>query len=301
VRSPAFGLIPDLAQSFGEHVSLEIFRRICLVRYFELGIIKAVKNKLIPYPVYLSSGQESIPAALSIVVPDYMIFAQHRCHGVYLALGGNPEKLRDEILGLPTGTSGGRGGSNCIQCHENNITMFGHHGLIGENVPLGVGAALGSGKPVLCLFGDGAAEEDYVFAAMGFAVTYKLPVLFVCEDNNLSILTPVETRRTWSITEVAKSFGMPALDITDDPWTIIYRTRELTKNLPAFLNCYTCRAYWHAGVGKDDPAEWDRFNLVREELQRLGSAKEMLKIEAEMRTSMEELWDLKQLQILLGK
>jgi len=273
----------------------------CLIRYFEAGAINAVQAGFIPYPIYLSSGQESIPAALSVAIPDYLIFAQHRCHGIYLALGGNPKKLRDELLALPGGTSGGRAGSNCIQCYENNINMFGHHGLIGENVPLGVGAALGSGKSTVCLFGDGAAEEDYVFAAMGFAVTHKLPVLFVCEDNNLSILTTVETRRSWSIADVAKSLGMPALDITDDPWTVLQQVRELTKDLPAFLNCFTCRAYWHAGVGVDGPPEWDRFDLVREELERLRITEEIEEIEAEVQKSMGELWELKRLQKLLGK
>lgn len=301
MRTPTFGMIPNLAQSFSHDVLLNIFRRMCLVRYFELGVISAVNDGFIPYPIYLSLGQESISAALSIVIPDYMIFAQHRCHAAYLAFGGNPEKLRDELLGLPSGTSGGRAGSNLIQCHENGITMFGHHGLIGENVPLAVGAALGSGKPTVCLFGDGAAEEDYVFAAMGFAVTHKLPVLFVCEDNNLSILTPISVRRSWSITNVAKALGMPALDIADDPWTIVHRTRELTKELPAFLNIFTCRARWHVGVGTDGPPEWDRFNLVKEELKKLGLADKMSKIETDVQESMEELWDARQLQTLLGK
>ena len=301
MRSSTFGMIPNLAQSLSHDVLVDIFRRMCVIRYFESGVVNAVEKGFIPYPIYLSSGQEAIPAALSIAIPDYMIFAQHRCHGIYLALGGNPEKLRDELLGLPSGTSGGRAGSNCIQCYENGITMFGHHGLIGENVPLGVGAALGSGKSTVCLFGDGAADEDYVFAAMGFAVTHKLPVLFVCEDNNLSILTPVQTRRSWSITHVAKSLGISALDITDDPWTIVHRTRELAKDLPAFLNCFTCRAYWHAGVGTDGPPEWDRFDLVKEELKKSGITKEISKIETEVQGSMEKLWDLRQLQILLGK
>ena len=301
MRSPNSGIIPNLSQSFSQDISLEIFRRMCLVRYFESGVIDAVKGGFISYPIYLSSGQESIPTALSISIPDYMIFAQHRCHGIYLAFGGNPEKLRDELLGLPSGTSAGRAGSNCIQCHENNITMFGHHGLIGENVPLGVGAALGIGRPTVCTFGDGAAEEDYVFAAMGFAVTHRLPVLFVCEDNNLSILTPVQARRSWSITNVSESLGMSALDITDDPWTIVSQVQELTKNLPAFLNCFTCRAYWHVGVGIDGPPEWDRFSLVKEELRKLGLTEKISKIENEVQKSMEELWDLRQLQTLSGR
>ncbi len=230
-----------------------------------------------------------------------MIFTQHRCHGTYLSYGGDPVKLRDELIGLPSGTSGGRAGSNCIQCHENGINMFGHHGLIGENVPLGVGAALGSRNPVVCFFGDGAAEEDYVFAAMGFAATHKLPVLFVCEDNNLSILTPVEVRRSWNITEIAQSFGMQAEDISDDPWTIYAKIIELKNKLPAFINIRTCRQYWHVGSGVDGSPEWDRFSLVKEELKSQGFEGEAESIEKNIKEQMRTLWDPEQLLKLLKR
>jgi len=123
-----------------------MFDRMSLARYFELGLMDAIQRKETNYLAYLSSGQEAVAAALSCEVRDYMVFAQHRAHDIYLAFGGRPEALRDELLGLPAGTSGGRAGSNCIQCHEGGLTMFGHHGLIGENVPQGVGAALASGN-----------------------------------------------------------------------------------------------------------------------------------------------------------
>ena len=297
MRSANYGLIPHLAVSFDRSDSLIIFSRMSMVRYFELEVIKAFKDGRVTYPVYLSLGQEAVSAAMSLVVRDYQIFTQHRCHAVYLAFGGFPEKLRDELLGLPTGTSGGRAGSNCIQCHENNLTMFGHHGLVGENVPLAVGAALGNRRPTACFFGDGAAEEDYVFSAMGFAVTHQLPVLFVCEDNNLSILTPVTVRRSWSLTAVAQALGMPALDIADDPWTIIHHTRNLTNHLPAFLNIFVCRANWHVGVGSDGPPEWDRFALVKEQLYKLGLSEEMQAIELQVRGNMERLWQKEPLPI----
>lgn len=301
LRSVNCGIISDISSRFNSEISLEIFRRMCRVRYFETGVVEAVKEGFLTYPVYLSLGQEVISAAMSLVIPKFQIFAQHRCHATYLSFGGNPLKLRDELLGLPTGTSGGRSGSNCIQCHENGITMWGHHGLIGENVPQAVGAALGSGRSTVCFFGDGAAEEDYVFAAMGFAVTHKLPVMFVCEDNNLSILTTVETRRSWSITNVARGLGMPAMDIADDPWTIFMRTKELKNNLPCFLNIYVCRAHWHVGVGTDGPPEWDRFSMVKDEMKKQGLWDEAQQIEMETQSSMERLWDKRQLQILLGK
>lgn len=301
MRSSTFGIIPNIAQSLKSDILFEIFSRMCMVNYFELGAIAAAKEKFLNKFLYLSSGQESIPAAMSLLLSDFTIFAQHRCHAAYLSFGGDPLKLRDELLGLTTGTSRGRAGSNCIQCHQNNIEMYGHHGLIGENVPLGVGAALGSRKPVVCFFGDGAAEEDYVFAAMGFAVTHKLPVLFVCEDNNLSILTTVEVRRSWSITEVAKALGMTGIDITDDPWTVYKKTQELKNNLPAFINIYTCRKYWHNSIGTDGPPEWDRFKIVKDDLKNLGLSNPAGKIENETRISMEKLWDKKLLRKLLKK
>ena len=301
MRSSTFGIVPDLSNTINQDVSLEIFRRMCLVRYFETGIIEAVKNGAITYPIYLSSGQEAIAAAMSLIIPEFMIFAQHRCHATYLSFGGNPARLKDELLGLPGGTSGGRAGSNCIQCHKNNVTMYGHHGLIGENVSLAVGAALGSEKSTVCFFGDGAAEEDYVFAAMGFAVSHKLPVLFVCEDNNLSILTTVDVRRSWSMTDVAKALGMPSMDITDDPWTIFKRTQELKDNLPAFVNIYTCRTNWHVGTGTDGAPEWNRFTMVKDELIKIGLAEQVRQIEKKTQNQMEKLWDKKQSQILLGK
>ena len=221
MRTSDLNVIGGLAGRYSKDESLVLFERMALVRYFEAGVIDAVNDKIIDCLVYLSSGEEAVASALSLTVRDYMVFAQHRAHDIYLAFGGDPVKLRDELLGRPNGTSGGRAGSNCLQCFENGITMYGHHGLIGENVPQAVGAALGTGRNALAVFGDGAAEEDYVHTSLGFAATHKLPVLFVCVDNNLSILTTVSVRRSWKIVDVARSFNMPAVDIAHDPWTVL--------------------------------------------------------------------------------
>lgn len=301
MRSASRGVIPNAATSFDASVSLEVFRRMCLSRHFELGLVRAIDEGLITYPTYLCLGQESIAAAMSMAIPEFMIFAQHRAHDVYLTFGGDPRKLRDELLGLPSGTSGGRAGSNCIQCHENGLNMYGHHGLIGENVPLGVGAAFGSGEPCVCFFGDGAAEEDYVFSAMGFAATHKLPVLFVCVDNNLSILTPVATRRAWRLVDVAAALGMAAYDLADDPWSVLARALELKNGLPAVMNCHTCRARWHSGTGIDGPPEWDRYGEVKQELGRLGLIDQATRLESTVQQAMEELWSTQQLRTLLER
>jgi len=284
------GLIPNISKKFSKKHSLEIFRRMCRIRYFEYKVIEAYDAGLIDCPIYLSIGQESISAAVSTVISDCLIFAQHRAHSVYLAFGGDPVKLRDELLHRKTGCSFGRGGSPSIQ--EPNIGMIGHHGLIGENIPIAVGAALGKPEKVsLAFFGDAAAEEDYALASMGFAITHKLPVFFVCEDNDLSILTPVEIRRCWKVTDCAAAMGIPSYDITDDPWLIAYHTKNLLKKLPAYLNIHTCRHRWHAGIGIDGKPEWDRFNLVKKELNKIGFSKEAEKIENEAKEEMKKLWE----------
>ena len=266
----------------------EMFRQICINRNFEKEVARVYDKGLIKMAIYLSLGQEHIPVAISSVSKDFMIFGQHRCHSYYLSFGGSPEKLRDELLHRNTGTSRGMGGSQCLNCPE--INMYGHSGLIGDQVPMAVGAAMISGKSTLCVFGDAAAEEDYVFSAIGYAATRNVPVLFICEDNNLSILTPVSTRRSWNTVSIAKSFGLYAVDIEDDPW-LIYRTVETARwKLPAFINIHTRRQVWHAGTGNDGPPEWNRFEMIKNDLHMLGYGKEMDRIERETKEEMQELW-----------
>ncbi|MCD4780890.1 MAG: hypothetical protein K8S27_10140 [Candidatus Omnitrophica bacterium] len=286
-RSSDYHSIPDLAQLFSKEQSIGIFEKMCLCRYFELEVANAYEKSLIASPIYLSIGQESISAALSTVISNFTIFAQHRCHSAYLAFGGDQHKIVDELLGRPTGCAFGQGGSPMLQ--DPDIPMIGHHGLIGENIPLAVGYALGSTQPTLCLFGDAAAEEDYALTAMGFASKHQLPVLFVCEDNDLSILTPTEVRRNWEICDVAQALNMPAVDITDDPWLIAHHAQELIQSLPAFINCRTCRHYWHAGVGIDHEPEWDRLQLVKDQLKTLSiNAQD---IEEQTKQDIKGLWE----------
>ena len=191
---------------------LKVFKRVSVCRNFELEVYKNLENKNISFPVYLSAGQEYIPASLATIMQNKnikpLIFAQHRCHSVYLSFGGNIIKLIDELLGKKTGCTFGMGGSASI--HSMKINMFGHDGHMGTQVPIAVGACFSSHKPTVVFLGDSSAEEDYVLGALGWASTKNLPILFVVEDNNLSILTEKKVRRNWNIHDVAKSFKMKA-------------------------------------------------------------------------------------------
>jgi pyruvate dehydrogenase E1 component alpha subunit len=179
-------------------------------------------------------------------------------------------------------------GSNAIHCPP--ISMFGHSGLMGEQVPIAVGAALASGRQTLTVCGDASVEEDYIYPSLGWAATRRLPVLFICEDNDRSILTPVSARRNWSPVDVARSLGMEALDIADDPWLIAHHARELSTRLPAFLNIRTVRILWHAGTGQDGPPEWDRYQLVKDEVSRLGLGDVFARLEDEARARARSIW-----------
>lgn len=288
MRSPFLGQIEGLPERFGAEFALELFRRGSFSRSFESKVKEAAEKKLFSIPIYLSLGTEFNAAALSLVIPDYKIFAQHRAHSIYLSFGGDPRALRDELLGLPSGCSGGMSGSNAIQ--GVGIEMYGHSGLMGEQVPIAVGAAMASNSPCLTVCGDASVEEDYIYPSLGWAVTGKFPVLFVCEDNDLSILTKVDVRRSWNPVGLARGVGMAAVDITDDPWLIAHHAQEMAKNLPGFINIRSVRVLWHAGTGSDGEPEWDRYALVKGTLEQLGLTQEVEKIEAESQARADEVW-----------
>jgi len=287
-RSASLGIFSGVSSSLSEAQTVAMYRQVCFNREFEFKVFEALKTKKISTPAYLSVGQEHIPASIAQVFPRPMIFAQHRAHSYFLSFGGKPESLRDELLGMESGCAQGKGGSASI--HNPALPMFGHSGLMGDQIPIAVGAAMASGRPTLAITGDASVEEDYVFGAIGYAVTKQAPVLFVCEDNDLSILTPLATRRSWNMRNVAHSLGMPAEDITDDPWLIAHHVNRLKDHLPAYLNIRTCRHLWHAGAGCDGPPEWDRYELIRQCLDELNIKIRRQALEEEAAQSVDKIW-----------
>lgn len=289
-RFPEYGAIAGLAESWSVERCLELFRRMCLIRHFELRVQRAAIDRQVKCLIYLALGQEAVAAGVSMAGLGAWVLGQHRGHSIYLAFGGRMERLIDELLGLPSGCCGGMGGSPPI--HDIERRIVGHSGLIGDQVPIAVGLAMGApGENVITFFGDGAAEEDYVLAAMGHAATLRLPLLFVCEDNDLSVLTPARVRRSWNVADVARGFGLEAADIADDPWLVAHWAESMmAAGRPALLNVRTCRAVWHAGTGSDGPPEWDRFALTYGKMLELGLGAPARAIEAETIELVDRIW-----------
>lgn len=297
MRSADFGVIPGISSQFPKGETIEMFRHMCTARAFEARVKKVNdEGALIKMPIYLGLGQESIAAALALSFKNPAIFAQHRAHDLYLSYGGDVAALIDELLHQPTGCARGMGGSASI--HSPAIKMYGHSGLMGDQIPIAVGFALGKKEKTLAVMGDASAEEDYVFGALGYASTKKLPILFVCVDNGLSISTKIEIRRNWLMPDVAEAFKMKAVEITDDPWLIMHHVVKLQDQLPAFINIHTARALSHA-AGSVEAQDWNRFALVKEELSRLDLVEDAERIEKAADAYINRLWDerIKAIQI----
>lgn len=291
-RCAGYNVVMNALDMISDDIALRIYKHIILSREQDLHVIKAIEEKKVIAPVYLSLGQESVAAVLAEFIDGEMVFTQHRSHDLYLCLGADLKAFRDELLGLPSGFSGGRAGSSCLRYMKDGIRLIGHHGLIGENVPQAVGASLASGEKVFCTFGDGAAEEDYVLESFGYAVTKNLPVMFICLDNDLSILTKVQERRSWDLAEVARGFGMDAYDLSDCPWTLYNIISKWDGNSPVLINARVCRERWHSGIGIDGEREWKRNEIVREQLVKKGLEKEILDSENRAREEMAQLWEI---------
>lgn len=244
-----------------------IYERAALCRAFEEECARRIESKDIKFPCYLSMGQEYIPATVSVWledqgITDRQIFIQHRGHAQYLCFGGDLNALVLELLGDTRGCAGGMGGSASI--HSVPANIYGHDGMLGSQGPIAVGACFANRKPTFCFAGDAAAEEDYFLAALGWAATHKLPILFVIEDNNLSVLTEKRVRRSWEISQVARGFGLITCDAVDDP-ELLYKVLPSINRWPALINVPTTRLCWHAGAGVDDQNAFDRHRKVSSE------------------------------------
>ena len=164
--------------------------KLLLIRRFEEGIFDLWKRGLFSGHYHLYTGQEATGVgAISALQPADMIFTTHRNHGHLLARGADPTAMYAEILGRETGLLGGRGGTFHLADPSLNIPHT--SGLVGGCVPLAAGAAhafksFGQDRVSVVFFGDGAMEEGVTFEAFNLASLWRLPVIFICENNDPS-------------------------------------------------------------------------------------------------------------------
>lgn len=198
---------------------LEMQRRMLRIRYFDERASKMVKRGEIPGTVHTSIGQEAqvVGACMALGEGDYMT-GNHRSHGHPIGKGAALGPLMAELVGKAWGVCEGKGGS--MHLADFKVGSLGESGIVGSSIPIATGAALsskvlGTGKVSLAFFGDGAANQGCLYEAMNLASVWKLPIVFLCENNQYALSTPAHTVTAGVVAERAHGFGMPGLRVED--------------------------------------------------------------------------------------
>jgi TPP-dependent pyruvate/acetoin dehydrogenase alpha subunit len=243
---------------------LNLYRQMLRIRRVEETIASEYANQEMRCPVHLSIGQEAPAAAYSLVAEakDFAV-STHRGHAHYLAKGGDLKRMIAEIYGKATGCSGGVGGS--MHLIDVGVGFMGTSAIVGNSIPVGVGLGLAlklRGVPqAACVFlGDGATEEGVFYESLNIAALRQLPVLFLCENNQYSVYTPLEERQAPGrrIVEVSRTLGVRAEAVDGHSAEACFDaiSRELPAvrrgEGPALLEFSTHRYLEHCGPCDDE-------------------------------------------------
>jgi TPP-dependent pyruvate/acetoin dehydrogenase alpha subunit len=193
---------------------VELFRTMLRIRLFEETVGELFTAARLHGAVHLCLGQEAVAAGACAALQrnDY-ITSTHRGHGHCIAKGGRLDLMMAELFGKATGYCKGKGGSMHIA--DLDVGILGANGIVGGGIPIAVGAALacktlGNGRVVLCFFSDGASNQGSFHEAANLAAILKLPVVFLCENNQWAVSTPISRAMAISsVADRAPAYGMP--------------------------------------------------------------------------------------------
>jgi len=247
-------------------VDAELARRLLadmmLIRRFEEKAAEAYALGKIGGFLHLSIGEEAVAAgASSVLRPDDYAISTYREHGHALAKGADPRRAMAELFGRRDGLSKGKGGS--MHLFDKSVNFLGGHAIVGAHLPLaaGVGFAInyeGGDQVCVCYFGDGAVPEGEFHEAMNLSALWKLPMIWICENNRYAMGTSLERAlaqtEIWKFGEVygipsEPVDGMDVLAVRDVVGRAVERTR--TDKTPALIEA---RTYRFRGHSMRDPA-----------------------------------------------
>lgn len=191
----------------------ELYRQLFRIRRFEETVLDAFPKGLFYGTTHTYLGQEAnAVGVLSHLNPGDIVFSNHRCHGHFIAYGGDLRGLFAELMGKPTGICAGLGGSQHLHWKD-----FYSNGVLGSTAPVAVGTALaekekGSHATTIIFLGDGALGEGVVYESLNIASLWKAPILFVLEDNHIAQTTPTELAIAGDIAARFTAFGIPCAE-----------------------------------------------------------------------------------------
>ena len=223
--------IPFAIRRYSHEQLKQAFRKMVLIRRFEEGAEESYTRGLIHGTMHLSIGQEASAVGTCMPLSDTdQITSTHRGHGHCVAKGADVGKMFAEFFGKETGYCKGRGGSMHIaDVSKGNL---GANGIVGGGLPIAVGAALTAkrlktGAVVICFFGDGANNEGAFHEALNMAAVWKLPVVFVCENNKYGMSVSVErSTAVKSIAERAAAYTIPGVSVDGNDFSAVAEASE---------------------------------------------------------------------------
>lgn len=273
--------------------NITLYRSLYRIRKFEETILENFPRGIFFGTTHTYLGQEADAVGmLSPIQENDIVFSNHRCHGHYLAYGGDPRMLFAELMGRATGLCGGRGGSQ--QIHWRN---FYSSGILGGIIPIATGMALAekykqSGAVTIAFLGDGTLGEGVIYESFNMASLWNAPILYVLENNHIAQTTGIELSLAGDIAARFSAFGIPSHQLdTSDILEILPVATELLsvvrrKISPCALILNTHRFGPHSKG--DDTRDPQLVNQLRQEHDpihihgRRLSAKEKTTIESEV-------------------
>jgi len=302
------------AIDIGHETRLELYRMQVELRYCEKRAYDLFLQNLIKGTSHLSLGQEAIAAGFGVAMrPDDWTFCTYRGHAHTLARGAPMDGVLGELMGRECGLLGGKGGS--MHLTDVKHGAMGSYAIIGAHLPVAAGAAWsaqyrGTEQVAVCFFGDGTTNIGAFHEALNFSAVWKLPVVFVCENNLYMEYTPIDTVTAVAhpAADRAAAYGLPSILIDGNDADEVYRTavnaigHARKGGGPTLIEAVT---YRHSGHSRADPAKYrpegeldkwlerDPLKIYRERLLGMGLAAATLDdIEAESMRRVDEATEI---------
>jgi pyruvate dehydrogenase E1 component alpha subunit len=294
-----------LNDDIGEAKRLELYRLQVVIREAEQRAYDLFLQNLVKGTSHLSLGQEAVAAGFAgAMKPGDLSFCTSRGHAHTLARGVSVEKVLGELMQRDHGLMRGKGGSMHLTSEEHGV--MGSYAIIGAHLPIACGAAWraqykGDKDVSVCFFGDGTTNIGAFHEALNFAAVWKLPVVFVCENNLYMEYTPIGdvTAVKHPAADRASAYGLERIIVDGNDADAVYRTAQTAfdkaraGNGPSLIECLT---YRHSGHSRADPAKYrpegelerwkerDPIKIYKERLKQFGVSEQTIaNIDAEVR------------------
>jgi pyruvate dehydrogenase E1 component alpha subunit len=294
----------------GEEKRLTMFRMQVEIRESEQRAYDLFLQNLVKGTSHLSLGQEAVAAGFAAaMVPGDLSFCTYRGHAHTLARGAPIEKVLGELMGRDNGLMRGKGGSMHLTSEEHGV--MGSYAIVGAHMPVACGAAWraqykGQKDVSVCFFGDGTTNIGYFHEALNLAAVWKLPVVFVCENNLYMEYTPISevTAVENPAADRARAYGLEPIIVDGQDADAVYRAAQAAYEKaragggPSLIECKT---YRYSGHSRADPAKYrpagelekwrerDPIKIYRERLIQFGVDEQVIdRIEADAKRKVDE-------------